>query len=73
MEVGRTMPVKRKLKRKAFYVDERKLRRAKKILGLSSEAEVVREALERTLEMEEFWRFMNETQNSLEPGSMELP
>ncbi len=67
------MPGKRKLKRKAFYVDERKLRRAKKILGLSSEAEVVREAVERTLEMEEFWRFMKETRNSLAPGSIELP
>ncbi len=67
------MERKTKLKRKAFFVDERKLRKAKKILGLKSEAEVVRVAVERTLEMEEFWQFMNETKNSLDPGSMELP
>ncbi len=67
------MERKTKLKRKAFFVDERKLRKAKKILGLKSEAEVVRVAVERTLEMEEFWRFMKETRNSIEPGSLELP
>ncbi len=67
------MPKKVKLKRKAFYVDERKLRRAKKALGLASEAQVVREAVERTLEMEEFWKFMNETRASVEPGSFDSP
>jgi hypothetical protein len=67
------MSKKIKLKRKAFYVDERKLRRAKKVLGLASEAEVVREAVDRTLEMEEFWRFMNEARASVEPGSFESP
>ncbi len=65
------MHKKVKLKRKAFYVDEQKLRRAKKVLGLASEAEVVREAVDRTLEMEEFWRFMKETKASVEPGSFE--
>jgi hypothetical protein len=67
------MERKTKLKRKAFFVDERKIRKAKKILGLNSEAEVVRVAVDRTLEMEEFWRFMEETRNSIEPGSLELP
>lgn len=67
------MAKKVRLKRKAFYVDERKLRRAKKVLGLASEAEVVREAVNRTLEMEEFWQFMNETKASVEPGSFESP
>jgi hypothetical protein len=55
------MERKVKLKRKMFFVDERKLRKAKKILSLNSEAEVVRVALDRILEMEEFWRFMEET------------
>jgi hypothetical protein len=41
------MPTKRKavLKRRAFHVDERSLRRAKKALGLTTDAEVVREAI----------------------------
>jgi hypothetical protein len=62
-----------KLKRKSFYVDERMLRRAKKALRLDSEAEVVRVALERTVEMEEFWSFMKRTRAVLEPGSWEKP
>ncbi len=67
------MAKKNNLKRKAFFVDERKLRRAKKLLGLSSEGEVVRVALERTVEMEEFWEFMEKTSGVLEPGSFEAP
>jgi hypothetical protein len=61
------------LKRRAFFVDERSLRRAKKALGLSTDAEVVREAIERVAEMEEFWTFMEETRGILEPGTLETP
>ena len=67
------MAKKNKLKRKAFFVDERKLRRAKKLMGLSSEGEVVRVAVERAVEMEEFWQFMKKSRGVLEPGSMETP
>ena len=68
------MPVTKKaLKRRAFFVDERSLRRAKKALGLATDAEVVREAIERVAEMEEFWRFMKETRAVLEPGALENP
>ena len=69
------MPMARKatLKRRAFFVDERTLRRAKKALGLASDAEVVRQAIERVAEMEEFWNFMKETRNILEPGTIETP
>jgi len=70
---GFWMAKKNNLKRKAFFVDERKLRRAKKLLGLSSEGEVVRVAVERTVEMEEFWEFMEKTRGVLEPGSFEAP
>ncbi len=56
-----------------FFIDERQLRRAKKALGLSTDAEVVREAIRRLVEMDEFWKFMKETRDSLEPGSMETP
>jgi hypothetical protein len=61
------------LKRRAFFIDERRLRRAKKALGLSTDAEVVREAIERVAEMEEFWEFMKKTRGVLEPGSVETP
>ena len=67
------MAKKNKLKRKAFFVDERTLRRAKELLGLSSEGEVVRVAVERAVEMEEFWQFMKKSRGVLEPGSMETP
>ncbi len=67
------MAKKNKLKRKAFFVDERTLRRAKRLLGLSSEGEVVRVAVERAVEMEEFWQFMKKSRGVLEPGSVETP
>jgi hypothetical protein len=69
------MPMAKKaiLKRKAFFVDERSLRRAKKVLGLATDAEVVREAIDRVAEMEEFWKFMKETRGVVEPGSLETP
>lgn len=64
---------KPRLKRKAFFIDERALRRAKRALGLTSDAEAVRTAIERTAEMEEFWRFMKTTRGILTPGSIEEP
>jgi hypothetical protein len=67
------MGKKAPLKRRAFFVDERSLRRAKRALGLSTDAEVVREAIERVAEMEEFWRFMKETRGILKPGTLETP
>lgn len=68
------MPMKKgSLKRRAFFVDERSLRRAKEALGLTTDAEVVREALDRVAEMEEFWKFMRDTRGILEPGSVETP
>jgi len=57
------------LKRKAFFVDERALRRAKKVLGVGTDAEVVRLSVDRVAEMEAFWRFMRRTRKSLKPGS----
>jgi hypothetical protein len=61
------------LKRKSFFVDERTLRRAKQLLGVETEAEVVRLSVERVVAMEEFWQFMNKTRRSLPPGSIENP
>mgnify|MGYP001211979112 CR=1 FL=1 len=67
------MAARTKLKRKSYFVDERALRRAKKALGVNTDAEVIRLSVERVAEMEEFWGFMNKTRRSLKPGSVEKP
>lgn len=61
------------LKRKSFFMEERTLQRAKKLLGVSTDAEAVRLSLERVSEMEEFWRMMKATRKSLPPGSFDEP
>lgn len=65
------MAEKARLKRKSYFIDERALSRAKKALGVKTEAEVIRLSVERVAEMEEFWKFMKETRRSLKPGSVE--
>jgi hypothetical protein len=67
------MAAKAKLKRKSYFVDERALSRAKKALGVKTEAEVIRLSVERVAEMEEFWEFMKKSRRSLRPGSVEKP
>lgn len=61
------------LKRKSFFVNEATLRRAKKALGVVTDAEVVRTSLEWVAEMEEFWRFMKNSRRTLKPGSIRTP
>jgi len=58
------------LKRKSFFVDEQTLRLAKKALGVTTDAEVVRLSVARVTEMEEFWRFMTHTRRTLKRGSL---
>jgi hypothetical protein len=67
------MAARAKLKRKAFFVDEQTLRRAKKALGVHTDAEVIRLSVERVAEMEAFWEFMRRTRRSLKPGRVERP
>jgi len=57
-----------KLKRKSYLVDECALNRAKKALGVSTEAEVIRFSVERVAEMEEFWKFMKKLAGRLSPA-----
>ena len=57
--------------RKSFFVDEKAVKRARKALGVGTDAEAVRLALERVVEMEEFWRFMARSRGSLKAGSIE--
>jgi len=61
------------LTRKSFFVDERALRRAKKLLGVPTDAQVVRASVDRIAEMEEFWRFMKNSRRILKPGSVKTP
>jgi len=67
------MPRAAALKRKAFFVDEGALRRARKALGVATDAEVVRLSVGRIAEMEEFWRFMRRNRRVLPPGSFRTP
>lgn len=61
----------RSLKRRAFFVDEAALRRAKKALGVVTDAEAVRLSVERVADMETFWRFMQRTRAKATPGSFD--
>ncbi len=65
------MASERSLKRKAFFVDEGALRRAKKALGVATDAEAVRLSVERVAEMERFWRLMQRTRAKATPGSFD--
>jgi hypothetical protein len=67
------MPMGTKLKRKSFFVDESILRQAKKALGVKTDAEAIRLAVERIAEMEAFWQFMQKSRHTLKPGSLEEP
>lgn len=67
------MPRARRLKRKAFFVDERTLGRARRALRVTSDAEAVRLAVERIAEMEAFWGFMKKSRRTLLPGSVARP
>jgi hypothetical protein len=57
--------------RKSYFVDEKAVKRARKALGVNTDAEAVRLSVERTIEMEVFWRFMAESRKGLKPGSIE--
>ena len=61
------------LKRKSFFVDEEAVRRAKKLLGVATDAEAVRASVERIVEMEAFGRFMKSSRGRLRPGSVKTP
>lgn len=64
---------RRSLKRKSFFMDERVLRRAKRALGVSTDAEAVRLSVARVVEMEEFWGLMASTHGVVGPEAFELP
>jgi Arc/MetJ family transcription regulator len=59
--------------RRSYFVDERTIQRARRVLGVDTNAEAVRLAVERVVEMEEFWRFMTRSRAQLKPGTIEAP
>ncbi len=59
------------LTRKSFYIDQKTLRRARRILRVRTDAEAIRLSLERVAEMEEFWQFMTKSRGVLKPGSLD--
>lgn len=59
------------LKRKSFFIDERDLRAARRVLGVETDAEAVRISLREIAHMRELWRFMERTRGSMKPGSFE--
>lgn len=61
------------LTRKSFFVDERALRRARRALGVKTDAEAVRLALEWIARSEEHWRLIERTRGKLKPGSFRRP
>ncbi len=61
------------LTRRSFFVSSPVLRRARRALGASSDAEAVRISVERIAEMETFWRLMKRNRGRLPPGSFEAP
>lgn len=62
-----------RLTRKSFFVDAKAIQDARKALGTDTDAEAVRLAVDRVVEMEKFWRFMTATRAHLKPGSIEAP
>ncbi|MFI5290715.1 MAG: hypothetical protein ACHQ17_13735 [Polyangia bacterium] len=67
------MPGRSHLARKSFFVDARVLRRAKRALGVKSDAEAVRLALDWLAGNEEHWKLLIKTSGTLGPNSFRLP
>jgi hypothetical protein len=57
------------LKRRSYFVNDKAIQRAKRLLGAASDADVVRIAIDRVIEMERFREFVNKTKGSLPRGS----
>ena len=65
------MPRSANLVRKSFFIEPRTLRRAKRALGVRTDADVVRRSIEQVVEMDEFWCFMTKTRGGLPRGSFD--
>jgi hypothetical protein len=73
MPMGTTSKGRGRYRRRSFFVDSAAIGRARRVLKVDTDAEAVRLAVERVVEMEEFWRFMSATRGRLDPGSIDPP
>jgi hypothetical protein len=73
MPVGVEAKRRGRYTRRSFVVDERALRRARKVLNADTDAHAVRLAVERVLDMDAFWQVMVKSRGRLSPGSFDLP
>jgi hypothetical protein len=62
------MPRSAILKRRSFLVDETALRRARRVLGVTTDAEVVRLSVERIAKVEAFRQFIDRTRGNARAG-----
>ena len=67
------MPQSVPLTRRSYFVNPRAIRRARKALGVASDAEAVRRSVDQVAEMEAFWRFMRKNRGALKAGIIERP
>ena len=65
------MPRTQRLKRKSFFVDEKQVREARRVLGAATDAEAVRLSLQEVVRMKDLWRFMERTRGRLPAGSFD--
>lgn len=56
----------RALERRSFFIDPAILRRAKRALGVRTDADAVRLALEQAADTEAFWKLMDESRARLQ-------
>jgi hypothetical protein len=59
------------LKRKSFFVDERQVRAARRVLGAATDAEAVRLSLQEVVRMKTLSRFMQRGRAKVPPGSFD--
>lgn len=62
-----------RLRRTSVFLDPVALRKARRALGVATDAEAVRASLARVGEMDEFWRFMARTRGRLKRGTFRRP
>jgi hypothetical protein len=61
------------LSRKSFFVKPKTLRRARRAMGVATDAEAVRMALEWAASSEEHWRLLRKSAGKLKRGSFRQP
>jgi hypothetical protein len=72
LSMSEHMPMTATLKRRSYFVDDNAVQRAKRILGAATDADVVRIAIDRVIEMDKFRKFVEQTARSVPRGSFRV-